>query len=146
MIDDELDREILKLLQKSGKLTYEEISSKVGRPPSTVRDRIKRLEDNRIILGYSTVIDEERVGLSADAFISADLPPERVSEAFASLFSMEQVSEIMRVSGDRRVMFRIRTDTNSELMRVVDQEIRALGFENIDIKMVMDHIIRYPGL
>ena len=146
MIDDELDREILRLLQKNGKLTYEEISKLVGRPPSTIRDRIKRMEDNRLILGYSTVIDEERVGMKTDAYISADIPPERTSEAFASLFSMERVSEILRITGERRIMFRVRATNNEELFSIIDSAIRPLGFENIEIKVVLNHFIRYPGI
>ena len=146
MIDDELDRKILQLLQKNGKLTYEEISEKVDRPPSTVRDRIKRMEENRLILGYSTVIDEKRVGMTADAYISADVPPNRISEAFAALFSMERVSEILKITGQRRIMFRIKASNNEELMSIIDRDIRPLGFENIEIKMVLDHLVRYPGL
>jgi len=146
MIDDELDKEILRLLQKNGKLTYEEISNQVGRPPSTVRDRIKKMEENRLILGYSTVIDEERIGMKADAYLSADLPPEHISEAFASLFSMERVSEILKITGERRIMFRIKANDNAELMSIIDKDIRPLGFDNIEVKMVLDHLIRYPGL
>jgi len=146
MIDNEFDREILRLLQKNGKFTYEEISKQVGRPPSTIRDRIKRMEENRLILGYSTVIDEKRVGLAADAYIAADVPPHRTSEAFAALFSMERVSEILKITGERRIMFRIKAANNEELMSMIDREIRPLGFENIDVKVVLDHLIRYPGL
>ncbi len=145
-MDDELDREILRILQKNGKLTYEEISNLVGRPPSTVRDRIKRMEDNRLIMGYSTVIDEERVGMGADAFLLADIPSDQMSDAFATLFSMDHVSEIMKVTGQRRVMFRIRAATNAELMAMIDRDVRPLGFKNIEIRMVLDHLIRYPGL
>ncbi|NYT12629.1 MAG: winged helix-turn-helix transcriptional regulator [Methanomassiliicoccales archaeon] len=146
MIDNKLDREILQLLQKNGKLTYEEISKKVGSPPSTIRDRIKRMEENRLILGYSTIIDEERVGMAADAYIAADVPPERISEAFAALFSMERVSEILKITGQRRIMFRIKAVNNEELMSIIDRDIRPLGFDNIEIKVVLDHLIRYPGL
>ncbi|MFP4170881.1 MAG: Lrp/AsnC family transcriptional regulator [Methanomassiliicoccales archaeon] len=146
MIDDELDRDILRLLQKNGNMTYEEISGLVDRPASTIRDRIKRMEENRVIMGYSAVIDQERIGYSSDAFISADIPAERVSEAFAELFSNERVSEILRISGERRIMFRLRASDNRELVHLIDREIRPLGFANIRIKMVLQPLVRYPGL
>jgi Lrp/AsnC family leucine-responsive transcriptional regulator len=119
MIDDDLDRQILRLLQKNGKLTYEEISKKVN---------------------------EERIGMMADAYVSADVPQEKTSEAFAHLFSMENVSEILRITGERRVMFRIRSTSNAELISLIDRNIRPLGFENIEIKIILDHLLRYPGL
>jgi len=146
LIEDELDQEIVRLIQKNGKLTYEEISGQVDRPPSTVRDRIKRMEENGTILGYSILIDEEKVGVRADAFIRADVPLDRLADAFASLMTMDCVSEVMRVSGDRRIMFRIRAKSNRELIGFIDKEIRPLGFQNIEIMMVMDHLIRFPGL
>ena len=51
MVQDYLDSEILKYLQRNSKLTYEEIGEIVDRSPSTVRDRIKKLEENKTITG-----------------------------------------------------------------------------------------------
>ena len=85
MLQDDLDHKILRLLQRNGKLTYEEIGEMVDRSPSTIRDRIKKLEDNRTILGYSAIIDQGKVGIGADAYISADIAPERTQEAVAAL-------------------------------------------------------------
>ena len=47
MLQDDLDSRILRLLQRNGKLTYEEIGAMVDRSPSTIRDRIKKLEENK---------------------------------------------------------------------------------------------------
>ena len=49
MKQDELDRLILQLLQKNGKLTNEEIGRMLQRSPSTIRDRIKGMEEDRTI-------------------------------------------------------------------------------------------------
>ena len=76
MLQDDLDQKILRLLQRNGKLTYEEIGAMVDRSPSTIRDRIKKLEENKTIMGYSAIVNQERVGINSDAYISADLPPD----------------------------------------------------------------------
>jgi DNA-binding Lrp family transcriptional regulator len=146
MLQDDLDHKILRLLQRNGKLTYEEIGEMVDRSPSTIRDRIKKLEDNRTILGYSAIIDQGKVGIGADAYISADIAPERTQEAVAALYSLENISEILRITGERRIMFRARASTNQELVDLVDRKIRPLGFDNIEITMVLEPVIRYPGL
>lgn len=146
MVDDELDMQILYLLQKNGKLTYEEMAEAVGRPPSTVRDRIKRMEGDRVILGYATIIDHQRIGIGADVFVSADIPPDKVTKAFAVLFSMECVSEILRITGERRIMFRMRAADSKELLRIIDRQIRPLGFTNMEIQLIMEPLVRFPGL
>ncbi len=146
MLQEDLDSRILRMLQRNGKLTYEEIGAMVDRSPSTIRDRIRKLEEEKKILGYSAIVNQEKIGINADAYVSADVAPERSQNAMAVLFSMENVSEILRVTGERRIMFRIRAASNSELIDTIDRKIRPLGFENIEVTMVLEHVVRYPGL
>ncbi len=118
----------------------------VDRSPSTIRDRIRKLEEEKKILGYSAIVNQEKMGINADAYVSADVAPEISQNAMAVLFSMENVSEILRVTGERRIMFRIRAGSNSELIDNIDRKIRPLGFQNIEVTMVLEHVVRYPGL
>lgn len=145
-MQDDLDSRILRLLQRNGKLTYEEIGAMVDRSPSTIRDRIKKLEDSKTIMGYSAIVNQERVGINSDAYVAANVSPDRSQAAMASLFSMESVSEILRVTGERRIMFRVRAANNAELIDLIDKKIRPLGFQNLEVTMVLEPVIRYPGL
>jgi Lrp/AsnC family transcriptional regulator, leucine-responsive regulatory protein len=146
MKQDELDRLILQLLQKNGKLTNEEIGRMLQRSPSTIRDRIKGMEEDRTILGYSAIVDERRVGILADAYVSAEIDPRKESSALTGLLELQNVSEILHVTGDRRIMFRIKASDDKELLAVLDKKIQPLGFEKMEISYVMDHLICYPGL
>lgn len=146
MLQDDLDSRILRLLQRNGKLTYEEIGAMVDRSPSTIRDRIKKLEDSKTIMGYSAIVNQERVGINSDAYVAANVSPDRSQAAMASLFSMESVSEILRVTGERRIMFRVRATNNTELIEIIDKKIRPLGFLNIEVTMILEPVVRYPGL
>lgn len=142
----DLDAEILRLLQKNGKLTYEELGTALGRSPSTVRDRIKKMEEDRTILGYSAIVDQAKLGVGAEAYISADIAPERSSEAMTALFSLENVSEIMHLTGERRILIRVKAKSNKDLTDILDRRIRPLGFENIEVTVVLEPIVRFPGL
>jgi len=142
----DLDAEILRLLQKDAKLTYEQIGWELGRSPSTIRDRIKRMEEDRTILGYSVIVDPQKVGVGVVAFISADIAPERSSEAMTTLSSLENVHEVMHLTGERKILIKVHAAGNRELMDFVDKEIRPLGFEDLEVTVVMDQIVRFPGL
>lgn len=143
---DDLDQRILQVLQKNGKLTYEEVGKLLGRSPSTVRDRIEKMEEDRTILGYSAIVDQERLGVYSDSYISADIDPGKTSSAISALFSIENVSEILSVTGEHRMMMRIRAKSNKELVDLIDRRLKPLGFSNIRTIVVLDSVVRYPGL
>ncbi|MCX6653134.1 MAG: Lrp/AsnC family transcriptional regulator [Methanomassiliicoccales archaeon] len=143
---DDLDRKILRMLQKDAKLTYEQIGEALERSTSTIRDRIKRMEEDRIILGYSAIVDATRLGIKADAFVSADIDQSQSGRAVTELMTLKNVSEILHLTGERRVLIRVRAASNQELMEIIDRKIRPLGFSNIEITMVLDTVLRYPGI
>ncbi len=145
-MQDDLDPKILQLLQKDGKLTYEQIGEKLNRSQSTIRDRIKKMEEDRTILGYSAIVDQERIGIGVDAYVSADIDPSNSNNAMVALFTMENVSEILHLTGERRYLLRIKAANNKELTELIDRKIRPLGFNNLEITVVLNPIIRYPGL
>lgn len=142
----DLDSDILRLIIKEGKLTYEEIGERLGRSPSTVRDRIKKMEEDRTILGYAAIVDEDKVGIATDALVTADLDHDSSPGAMTSLLSLESVSEIMHLTGERRIMLRVKARSNEELLDILDRRIRPLGFRNIEVSLVLEPIIRFPGL
>lgn len=146
MAQDDLDQKILVLLQKNSKLTNEEIGHVLERSPSTIRDRIKKMEDDRTIIGYSIVVDEGRVGIGAEAYVLADISPENEGRGISGLLSIENVFEVMHTTGERRIMFRLSAENNKELLRLIDDKIEPLGFENLNIMYILDHVIRNPGV
>lgn len=65
---DELDIKILREMQKDCRI-LQEIADNVGSPVSTIHYRVKRLEKEGIILGYSVRIDANKLDLNYFAFI-----------------------------------------------------------------------------
>jgi hypothetical protein len=43
-------------------------------------------------------------------------------------------------------MFRISAESNAELLQILDKKVRPLGFEEMDIIYVLDHVVRNPGV
>ena len=68
MIDD-LDIQILKTLQVNGRTKRNELAEQVGLSVPSVSDRLKKLEDNKIIEGYYTKVNRQAFGLDILAFI-----------------------------------------------------------------------------
>lgn len=145
MGQDDLDQTILRILQGNGKVSIEEIAEMLDRSPSTIRDRVRRMEDERLILGYSAIVDQERLDVDAEALVLADIDPQAEGKAIGALMSLESVSEVMKVTGEPRLMFRVRAANRQELLRYLDRNIRPLGFRRLDVRLVLDRTVRYPG-
>ncbi|SHG60784.1 transcriptional regulator, AsnC family [Thermosyntropha lipolytica DSM 11003] len=74
----ELEKKILKLLEKDAKMSPKLIATILDEDEGKIRDIIERLEREKIILGYSTVINWERLGEDGvTAMIDVKVTPER---------------------------------------------------------------------
>ncbi|MBD0417502.1 Lrp/AsnC family transcriptional regulator [Tianweitania sp. Rool2] len=70
---DPLDRKIIAALQHDGRLSVQALAEQVGLSPSPCARRVRILEDEGVIKGYSAVIDQAKVGLPVSAFASIKL-------------------------------------------------------------------------
>ena len=67
---DQVDRDILNMLQVDGRSSASHIAEKVSMSIPAVTDRIKKLTDSGVIMGFTTLIDHRKVGLDVFAFIT----------------------------------------------------------------------------
>ncbi|MEM6276847.1 MAG: Lrp/AsnC family transcriptional regulator [Pseudomonadota bacterium] len=70
---DSIDRRIVSALQADGRLSHHDLGEKVGLSPSPCARRIKRLEADGIITGYSARVDEGKLGYGFSVFVSVRL-------------------------------------------------------------------------
>ena len=67
---DQVDREILKVLQIDGRSSASSIADQIGMSIPAVTDRIKKLQDSGVILGFTSLLNYRKVGLDVSAFIT----------------------------------------------------------------------------
>lgn len=70
---DAIDRRIIQLLQKDGKMKIKEIAGELKMSNTPIFERIKRLEKEGYIKGYSTLVDREKLGFTLIAFCTVTL-------------------------------------------------------------------------
>ncbi|HLT26123.1 MAG TPA: winged helix-turn-helix transcriptional regulator [Zeimonas sp.] len=59
---DEIDRRILRELQRDGRITNQALADRVGLSPRACLDRVRRLERERVIAGYRAIVDRSALG------------------------------------------------------------------------------------
>lgn len=143
---DDMNQRILKLLKMDGKMTYREIASKLRRSPSTVRDRIRRMEDYDVILGYAAIVNNEQMGMQADAIILANTADGVSTKDLRRLHEVEGVMEVLLVSGGKRVMVRLHAPDNRTLDNTIANQIIPLGLEGVEVRIVLESVMRFPGI
>jgi Lrp/AsnC family leucine-responsive transcriptional regulator len=124
---DEVDTEIVDLLQADARLTQAQIAKKVGLSQPSVADRIRKLEEQRIITGYTARVDPRRLGKDITAFIGVGIEHPKYFEAFArKVLGLEEVLECHRVAGQDSYLLKVRTENTGTLDRLLTEELRTL--------------------
>ena len=146
VVVDAMNKRIIRLLMADGRMTYNDIAAKLRRSPSTVRDRIRRLEDDRVILGYYAIINAERMGLKSEALLRANLADGKGVEDLRRIAKLEGVKEVCQVSGERRILVRILAEDNRALENLVHEKIIPLGLVDVELQVVLKSALRPPGI
>lgn len=96
-------KELLELLEKDYTLTPDQISSMLGISPDDVAAEIKRLEQEKIIVKYHTIINWEKAGVdSVTAIIDVNITPQREVgfDAIAErIYRFPEVKNLFLMSG-----------------------------------------------
>jgi Lrp/AsnC family leucine-responsive transcriptional regulator len=98
---DRIDRQIIEVLRKDGRMTWTELATTVHLAPSSAAERVRRLERAGVIRGYRAQIDPVSLGLSVRAVIEVALRPGADAEGFETrLRHRPEVTFAAYVTGD----------------------------------------------
>ena len=115
---DSLDRAIMNVLRESSRSSFVEIASRVGVTERTVRTRVRRLEEDGIIRGYT--IMEAGIGLTA--LIRLKVGPGTEIGTLAGEFSTwKGVECVYEISGDADLIAIVHVDDTVGLREMLDR-------------------------
>jgi Lrp/AsnC family transcriptional regulator, leucine-responsive regulatory protein len=107
---DEKDKAILRYLQTNAKATVREIATNVHLSTTPVHERIKRMEDEGVILQYATILNHSRInkGLMAICYISMKEHNKKSGGKFIkTIQEMPEVIEFYIISGEFDFMLKV---------------------------------------
>jgi Lrp/AsnC family leucine-responsive transcriptional regulator len=113
VILDDADRRILAALRTNGRLSNAKLAEMVGLSPTPVWNRVRRLEEQGVITGYTAAIDQKALGLPDTVFIEITLDRHdmaMVQDFGERLARMKEVLEVFMVSGDYDYLARVAVD------------------------------------
>lgn len=127
---DAIDRAIIDHLQQHGRLTNLELADRVGLSPSPCLRRVRQLEADGVIQGYTALVDRRSIGRSYEPLVwvtLSEVTRESMTSFEAAVQAIDDVVEVMRMMGQPDYLLRIAT-TDAESFEV----------------LYMDHLARLP--
>lgn len=125
---DDLDRQILAALKRDGRKGAAELARELGQPRTTIAERIRRLEADQVVLGYTARVNYARLGQGVVSFVMASFTPasgtsqKEVARRIARLPGIEEVHVI---SGEWDILAKVRGASIESIGELVLEKIRT---------------------
>ena len=99
---DLIDKKILKELQKNSSISLSELSKKVGLTNTPCWNRIRKMEEDKIILSKSIVLNNKKINLPITVFLSISI--QNHSQVWLKNFEKiinkyDEITEVHRLTG-----------------------------------------------
>lgn len=125
---DNLDERLIAILRLNARESVASMARKLNTSRSTVQDRLRRLEENQTIKGYTVDLDSALGVNQIRAFVTVVTEPQKTAIIVSELKTMNPVNSVHSVSGK------------------YDLHIEALTADTNDMDRVLDRIAEIPGV
>lgn len=133
---DETDERILKNLMMDARQSARQLALKLGMSTVTVLSRIKKLEKEKIIKGYTAIIDHEKIGYSLTAIIEIIAKNGKIVSIEEEISKFENVCGVYDITGSTDTIVVAKFKERNELSKFV-KEIAAIT----DVENTITHVV-----
>lgn len=126
---DNIDRKILRELQRDGKLPNTELAQRVNLSPSPCLTRVKRLESEGVIRKYVALLDPQQLDLRLNVFIFISLKAqsrEALRDFESRVCAYDEVMECYLMTGDADYLIRLAMTDIESLERFIVENLSPM--------------------
>jgi Lrp/AsnC family leucine-responsive transcriptional regulator len=117
---DDIDLTLLEILQKNGRTRRSDLAEAVGLSLPSVSDRLRKLEEQGIIVGYHAVLDHKRMGRDITAFIFVRVDSSKHYTQFLEhASSMDEILECHAITGEGTHLLKVHTANTASLEKLL---------------------------
>lgn len=129
---DALDQQLLSLLRKDARMNVATLSQKLGVSRGTVTNRITKLEDAGIIVGYTVRLRPDAQPNEIKAWMSIAVEGNEARKVIASLLGEPGVATLHDTNGRWDLLAELRAQNLSELSKVLERIRLIRGISNTE--------------
>jgi len=124
---DDIDRHIIRLLQKNGRIPFLTIANELGLAEGTIRRRVARLIDEKI-LQIVGVTDPLKVGMHTVAIVGLRVQRGKIDATIAQLKDMPEVRYIALATGNHDIIIEIVVPSNEALLIFLTHKLNKISW------------------
>ena len=147
---DDTDRKILAMLEENGRATYVQVAERIGLSQTPCAERIKRLERDGYIEGYSARLNPDLIGRGFTVFIQvtfSDTSNETFEEFSRALPDIEEVVECHMIAGGYDCLLKVCVESMDVFRSVLTEKISTIpGIAQTNSYAVIDVVKRSSRL
>jgi len=138
MVLDKTDEKILKHLLVDAGQSARQLALKLGMSTVTILSRMKKLEKEKIIRGYTTIIDHEKIGYSLTAIIEIIAKNDKVMDIENEIAKFENVCGVYDITGSTDTIIIAKFKERTELSKFVKELATIPNVENTITHVVLN--------
>ena len=107
---DEIDKNILSIIQKNASIPLSDLSKRVGISSTPCWNRVKKMEENKTIIGRTTILNKEKINLPIVVFLSVSIgnhQEEWLMKFNDMIMRYNQITEVYRLAGSMDYLLKI---------------------------------------
>lgn len=139
-----IDRKLLEILQREGRLTNLELADRVSLSPSACLRRVRALEESGVIRRYAALLDARKVGLGLLAYVNVKLEKRgrMPTDAFArAVKDWPEVLGCHSLTGDMDYLLRVQVEDLEHFSRfVMDSLLKHPGVLDVKSSFVLEEV------
>ncbi len=135
---DETDEKILKNMMVDARVSARQLALRLGMSTVTILSRIKKLEKEKIICGYTAIIDHEKLGYSLTAIIEIVAKNDKIIEIEDEISKFENVCGVYDITGSTDTLVIAKFKERSELSKFVKGLTAIPNVENTITHVVLN--------
>lgn len=131
---DEVDWQILSILQMEARISFKELGQRIGLTGTAIAERVRKLEDEGIIEGYSIKLNREKIGFPVVAFFKLRVNVEHCKRLRELALALPEIIEAHRVVGNEYYILKVVLPSMQHLEAVME---KFLQLGSVEVSIVL---------
>jgi Lrp/AsnC family transcriptional regulator, leucine-responsive regulatory protein len=140
---DEIDWQILSILQGEARISFKELGQRIGLTGTAIAERVRKLEDEGIIEGYSVKLNREKIGLPVIAFFKLRVNAESCKQMRELAIALPEVIEAHRVVGNEHYILQVVLPSMQHLESIME---KFLPLGSVDVSIILSTPVTNKGM
>ncbi len=134
---DDTDRQLIALLRQDARMNVATLASKLGVSRGTVTNRLRRLEDDQVIVGYTVRLKPDAEPNKIRAWMGVLVEGNQTRAVTASLLGEPGVESLHDTNGRWDLLAELRAESMSELSQVLERIRLIKGIANTETNILL---------